>query len=492
MNRRERSNRRAFLRAMGAGFATLPCLKLLENSWAQAQGAELPLKFVTIYHPHGLAAEYWATGQGVASQRGTIQMTEPSFDITYDNCSLQPFDDAATYGKSFKDKIMVIEGLDILSGANGHDNSGAILTGSKLAGKPSNSSLDQFLAVEQKLGAGTRLASVALGVGVDSLEVTSTLSYGPGGQALPKIIDPVQAYQQLFNGFAPADDPVAQAAAARRNVLGRGVVDFLRGDVNRLRPRLAPAEQMKLDQHLDSLDELDKQFEAIMPSGAVCNLPVAPNPSAFPKLKQYNGGEPYFDAITNAQLDILAQALACDVTRFATVWMNDLAYDGNPMGLPKDNHGSVAHTYSASPVGNDGHGQPGAGDPASWLTLAKFNKYSYSKVARFMQKLDQLGVLDSTIIYVTSDMGNPALHSSRNVPTVLAGGANGKFRMGRRVKLSQDCPPGTPEWCSETQRVDKPNNHLLVSIAQAFGAEIDKFGTQPSEALMTGTLSEIA
>jgi hypothetical protein len=387
---------------------------------------------------------------------------------------------------------MVIEGLDILSGANGHDTSGAILTGSRISGKPSNSSLDQFLAVEKGLGSSTRLASIALGVGMDSLEVTNTLSYGPGGQALPKIIDPVQTYQQLFNGFAPSDDPEAQAAAARRNVLGRGIVDFARGDVNRLRPRLAPLEQQKLDQHLSSLDELDKQFQATMPAGAVCDLPASPNASDFPNLKQYNGGEPYFDAITNAQLDLLAQALACDVTRFATLWMNDLAYDGNPLGLPKDNHGSVAHTYSASPVGNDGHGQPGSGDQASWLTLAKFNKYSYAKIARFMKSLDDLGVLDGTIIYVTSDMGNPALHSTRNVPTVLAGGANGKFRMGRRVKLSQDCPPGTSEWCSEMERVDKPNNHLLVSIAQAFGVEVEKFGTQPSDALMTGTLSEIA
>jgi len=89
-------------------------------------------------------------------------------------------------------------------------------------------------------------------------------------------------------------------------------------------------------------------------------------------------------------------------------------------------------------------------------------------------------------------MGNPALHSTRNVPTVLAGGANGKFAMGRRVKLSQDCPPGTSEWCSDAQRVDKPNNHLLVSIAQAFGVEADSFGTQPSAALTQGTLGEIA
>jgi hypothetical protein len=491
MSGRILATRRSFLRAVGAGFATLPCFRLLENSVAQAQGAELPLKFITIYHPHGLAAEFWATGQGIASQRGTIQETEPSFDISYENCSLQPFDDAATYGKSFKDKIMVIEGLELLSGANGHETAGTILTGSRISGKPANSSLDQFLAIEQGLGSSTRLASIALGVGNDTLEVGSTLSYGPGGQALPKIIDPVQAYQQLFNGFAPADDPVAQAEAARRNVLGRGVVDYLRGDVNRLRSRLAQAEQMKLDQHLSALDELDKQFQNIEPSGAVCSLPGAPNASTFPKLKQYNGGEPYFDAITNAHIDLLAQALACDITRFATLVMNDLSYDGNALGLPKDNHGSVAHTYNPSPVGNDGHGQPGSGDQNSWLTLAKFNKYSYSKIARLMQKLDELGVLDSTLIYVSSDMGNPAIHSTRNVPTVLAGGANGKFTMGRRVKLPQDCPPGTGEWCSDAQRVEKPNNHLLVSIAQAFGVEIDSYGTQPSAGLTDGTLSEI-
>ncbi len=486
------ASRRSFLRAVGAGFAALPCFRLLENSYAQAAGAELPLKLVTIYHPHGIAAEYWAMGQGVSGNRGTIQTSEPSFDIGYQNCSLQPFDDAATYGKSFKDKIMVIEGMDLLSAANGHDTAGCILTGSRVSGKPSNSSLDQFLAVEKGLGASTRLGSIALGVGDDSLTVGTTLSYGPGGQALPKIIDPVQAYQQLFNGFAPSTDPVAQAAAARQNVLGHGVVDFLREDVNRLRTRLAPTEQMKLDQHLSALDELDKQFQTIESTGAVCNAPTEPSASQFPKLKQYNGGEPYFDAITNAHIDLLAQALACDITRFATLVMNDLSYDGNPLGLPADNHGSVAHTYGASPVGNDGHGSAGSGDQNTWLTLAKFNKYSYSKVARLMQKLDELGALDSTLIYVSSDMGNPALHSTRNVPTVLAGGANGKFTMGRRVQLSADCPPGTPEWCSDTQRVDKPNNHLLVSIAQAFGVDIDSFGTQPTSSLTTGTLGEIA
>jgi hypothetical protein len=475
------STRRNFLRAMGAGFAALPFSRLLENSVAQAAGEMLPLKFITIYAPHGVSAEYFAMKSGD---------TETAFDIAYENCSLQPFDDAKTYGKSFKDKILVIEGIDHLSNANGHDSAGTILTGSQIEGaaKPQNISLDQYLAVTKGMGSGTRVTSLPLGVGNDGTAAGLTLSFGEGGVALPKIIDPSKAFSLLFDGVVIGDDPAAKAAAARKSKLSQTVIDYQKWDINRLRARLAKPEQDKLDQHLTSLAELEKQLGgATGSSSALCMKPTAPDASKFPKLKQYNGGEPYFDAITDAHIDVLAQAMACDLTRFATLFLNDLSYDGNPLGLPADNHGSVAHTYSASPVGNNG--RPGDGTPASWLPLAKFNRYSYSKVARLMQKLDALGALDSTLIYVTSDMGNPALHSTQNVPTLLAGGANGKFRMGRRLKMQPDCPESSP-WCGPTDKVFAPvtNSKLLVSIAQAFGAELEKFGTQPDPALVTGTL----
>jgi hypothetical protein len=469
---------------MGAGMAALPFSRLLENSVAQAAGETLPLKFITIYHPHGIAAEFWAMKSAD---------TEAAFDIAYDNCSLKPFDDAATYGKSFKDKIITIEGIDHLSNANGHDSAGTILTGSRIDGsarKPSNASLDQFLAVTNKLGTDTRITSVNLGVGNDATDPGLTLSYGDGGAPLPKIIDPVAAFNLLFNGLATSADPAAVAAAARKQKLGQGVVDYVRWDINRLRTGLAPSEQQKLDQHLSALSDIEKTLSAT--TGPKCVVPPAPDASKFPQLRQYNGGEPYFDAITNAHIDMLSQALACDVTRFATLFLNDLSYAANPLGLPADNHGSVAHPYNASSVGANGINQPG--DPATWLPLAKFNGYIYSKVARLMQKLDELGILDSTIIYVASDMGNPALHSTRNVPTLLAGGANGKFRMGRRIKLPSACPASNP-WCSgENPRMTytpTTNSKILVSIAQAFGVDVNTYGTQPIAADVTGALSEL-
>jgi hypothetical protein len=476
---------------MGAGFAILPFARLLENSVAQAAGEMLPLKFVTIYHPHGIAAEYWALRSGE---------TESSFDITYKDadpsiggvCSLQPFDDAATYGKSFKDHLLVVEGIDLLSSANGHSTAGTILTGSKIDGnKPQNISLDQYLAVTMGLGADTRITSVNLGVGNDQTDVGLTLSYSEGGIALPKIIDPVQTFHLLFDGMTSSTNPAAQAAAARQRTLDQAVVDYDKWDVNRLRAKLGPAEQAKLDQHLTSLHEIEKSLAAPSMTGPTCVVPAIPDATTFPQLRQYNGGEPYFDAITNAQIDLLAQALACDVTRFATLFMNDLSYAGNPLNLPPDNHGSVAHTYAASPLGMNN--QPPGPTPvqSTWVTLAKFNRYAYSKVARLMQKLDQLGALDSTIIYVSSDMGNPALHSTRNVPTVIAGGTNGIFKMGRHIKVKDDCPASNV-WCENTaDYTPTANSQILVAIAQAFGAKINQFGTQPNTANVTGALSAL-
>jgi len=86
------------------------------------------------------------------------------------------------------------------------------------------------------------------------------------------------------------------------------------------------------------------------------------------------------------------------------------------------------------------------------------------------------------------------------VPTVLAGGVNQKFRMGRRIKLLEDCATTTDAFvlpwspaCQDRGRDDQRvfNNKLLVSIAQAFGVDIDSFGTQADGGTTHGALSEV-
>jgi hypothetical protein len=474
------SHRRAFLRSVGAGVASLPLVRMVSHSYAQSMGDTAPLRFIGVYHPHGIAAELF-------TMRDTD--TETDFVLDYPDSPLQPFDDAESYGQSFKKNIVVIEGLDLLSSTNAHNSAATILTGSQIHDNlPHNASLDQFLAVENGLGAATPVTSVALAVGTKELQARETLSFGANGIPLSKIVDPALAYDFLFQRTVVGSDPAALASAERQRKLGQSLIDFVRGDVKRLRARLAAPEQQKLDQHLEALRGFEKKLQAT--PNATCSKPA--RPGAFPALLRNAGGEPYFDAITDLHVDLIALAMGCDITRFATLVMGDLSYAGNPLGLPADNHAGVAHTYSASPLGT--LGRPlGPGDPATWRQLAKLNRYSYSKVARLMQKLAQAGILDSTLIYASSDMGNPAMHSTRNVPTVLAGGANGKIRMGRRIKFRTDCALGTmcdtnldnPEY--ETV----PNNRLLASLANVFGVEMTSYGWQVLNPIGTGTLDEL-
>jgi hypothetical protein len=494
------------LRAVGTTATALPFYRLLEDSFAYAAGEPLPLKLMVISHPHGIATEYFAMRSPESpdiaveglSMRGND--TETAFDISYPNCSLQPFDDAATYGKSFNDRLLIIEGLDLAS--DGHDATASILTGSPLTGGlPFNSSLDQFLSVEMGLGSVTRKSNVVLGVGDPNPHAASTVSYSAGGVGIGKIISPYEAFDYLFGGFVAPDDGDGQAAFLRRNALGQSVIDAVREDCNRLRARLAPVEQQKMDQHLAAIRDLEKSFDSTATTPACAIPPARPADGDFPTdlngLMRFNGGEPTFDNVTNFFVDLMAQAFACDVTRFATLVVNDLPWDSVNnaetdslgLGLPSDLHNLVAHQYTTRSYDWENK-LASSGDAATWLPLAKYNKYVYQKVARLMQQLDALASLDNVLIYVTSELGNPNAHSSSGVPTVLAGGANVPFRFGRRLRVTPDCPPQ-----NDSCAVRDPNyaagasNHLLVSIAQAFGVEIDSFGQGPDSSYTTGPLA---
>ncbi|MEO1266965.1 MAG: hypothetical protein AAFX99_02640, partial [Myxococcota bacterium] len=194
----------------------------------------------------------------------------------------------------------------------------------------------------------------------------------------------------------------------------------------------------------------------------------------------------YWDAATDLQIDLLAQAMACDVTRFATLRLDDLSFGAagaTGLMLPDNNHQDLAHRYNGPH--RDG------GDPQSWRELGLLNRYHYGKCARLLQRLDAFGVLDETLILITSDMGDPAAHSSRNVPTLIAGGGGGTIRTGRRLRLTPDCPNSIHPYCNQGSANLTPNNHLLVTIAQAFGIPIDRFGTDSDPAVVQGELSDL-
>ncbi|HTV17513.1 MAG TPA: DUF1552 domain-containing protein [Polyangiaceae bacterium] len=442
-------SRRALLGGLiGSGLA--PLLARLHSSGLAhaAPGEPRARRFIGVYAPHGVARELWAPG--------------PRFDLRYPDCSLAPFDDAATYGRSFREHITIIEGLDLSAGIEagtvGHEGARVMLTGSAADGD--NPSIDQFLALECGLGASTPFSSLVLGVGANATDIGSNISYQGGGRPVPKRIDPSEVHDSVFGAMTLPSDPEAAAKVRAQRALAKSSLDFLMDQVAALRHQLPAAEAQKLDQHLTAQREIERRLAHFEAS---CRVPELPAP--FATVRASSGGARFFDAITNLMIDLLAQAMACDLTRFATLFLNDLSRTHLIDGMPEDIHFDVSHRYR-------GRFADDPGRPETWLPLARQNRYSHGKLARLMQRLDERGLLADTLVYASSDMGDPSRHSSRAVPTLVAGGG---LRGGRHL-VSRGRAAGS-------------NNHLLVSICRAFGVPVDSFGQARDADITTGPLT---
>ncbi len=444
-------SRRAFLRTVGASATALPFFRLLEQSAAASDGA---LRLVTIYHPHSASSPLFAMQS---------DDTESSFSLLYENSVLAPLE-------PFRDSLAIIEGLDLVNAA-GHDAPHTIFTGAM----GTHASIDQYLAVERRLGDQTVVTSLALSVGTgDSSSIPDVISLGAGGAIIPQISSPAKAFEKVFGGF-PTTSETSQAYEQ-----GKSTLDYLRNDIARLRSRLAPAEHYKLDQHLSALRDIEKRLERASGRAELPGCAAPTPPPSYESYSTWSAGGPHANEDHDLHIDILTQALACDITRFASFFQGDLSR-GAVQGTGLENepgyddstdvHNAIAHLYTPD-------------DPQSWLTLGVQNRYNYAKTARLLERLQQFELLNDTVVVMAGEMGDPGLHSSSNIPVVVAGDAHGAFNVGRRIRLRDSCPPDALQ-CEPSSA--NSMTKLLVSLANAFGADLGGFGAETD----VGPLSEL-
>ncbi len=457
-------HRRSFLKAVGASAAAFPFFRLIERS-AVGQDAGLS-RLITMYHPHAASSPLFKMQSGES---------ETSFSLTYADSVLSPLE-------AHKSRLAIIEGLDLLH-AGGHDAPKTIFAGSN----GTSPTIDQYLAVDKGLGDSTVVTSLSVSVGTgDQSAAPDVISLGASGAVIPQISSPAKAFDKVFGSFAPMTDANETSGTNYAYEQGKSSLDFLRGDIERIRSRLAAPEHYKLDQHLTALRDIEKRLDAIHGSAggggggvsASCTAPT--RPPVYPSYSTWNNGGPHADEDHNLHIDIITEAFACDITRFVSFFQGDLSR-GAVAGSGYENE--QGYTLSTD-VHNDAAHQYAPATRATWVKLGVQNRYSYGKLARLMDRLVEAGLMDDTLIVMAGDMGDPALHSSRDIPVVVAGNAGGKFKTGVRIKLAADCPPDNM-WC--TPKTDNSMTKLLVSVANAFGAGVNGFGVESN----VGPLSQI-
>lgn len=452
-------SRRALLKALGAGAASLPFFKLLENSAVEAATDSPPLRFLAIYVPDGHAYEYFrprAPGSSVPGSGG-----ETDFTLDFDQSVMAPL-------QPFKDKLLIIDALDFECAVEdlgwGHNAVGSILTGTPNKRDTVNRhgpSLDVYLSSRVGSTAVPRLnACVGSNWG---WHIMNTYIFADNGTWLPEIGNPNLSYEKLFGDFTPPSsepDPNLVARLHRQ----RSKLDFIVADLKRMKSRLGATEAKKLDFHLEAVRAIERRLEQVSYASAGCTKPPAPNLKRdhliyepdFPPAPQD------LDLFWELQADIIAQGFACDRTRIATLRIGSsegmsLPFLGKEFDL--DTHNAYQHnsgSYRETWPWND-----------ISKAMATMQRYYYGRVAYMLNALDQIPegdgtVLDNTIVMIATEMGNPARHDSVDIIFTLAGGG-GKFRMGRYLNL-------------KPQGGTIAHNKLLVSILHAFGIDQDTFG----------------
>src|SRR5262249_17415623 len=138
-----------------------------------------------------------------------------------------------------------------------------------LYSKPGGPTIDQVIA--NTIGSATTFRSVEIGVSkrmsiMDAGTTMFYLAHKGTNEPLPPERNPKALWQKLFGNFvAPADPSIK---------LRVSVLDSVRADVAKLQQRLGAKDKERLEFHLEAINELEKQIQAMPPA---CTAPSQPS-----------------------------------------------------------------------------------------------------------------------------------------------------------------------------------------------------------------------
>src|SRR6478736_153387 len=361
---------------------------------------------------------------------------------------------------AIKDNVVLVEGCPAGNPGDGHGSPEG-LTGMGNGYYAVNNvqqlaiSVDQFLAdALKKAGVNRPLGSLVLGADTAG---GVTLSYR-ANKAVAPIASPASAFSTAFGAVSTGGGsttpptsggttPAPDTALKRR----QSILSLVSNEIKDVQGRLGASEKAKLDAHLDSINALENKLMASSGSGSTGGSTSNPNAA-----KACAGLTKPTDAATpigNVQLhlDILVNALACDITRVGVMQFgSDQSMHVDLPNLKGEQHNEFIHSGT-----ND-----------NFKRLIDFEAWQATQFANVVNALktkpDPDGgsgtLYDSTLVLWARDMGDAVNHDMKNMRFVLAGGAGGYLKQaagGRYVNAGGGA--------------GNRHERVLLNVLEAFG-----------------------
>ncbi|MFT5040101.1 MAG: hypothetical protein ACI8TX_001058, partial [Hyphomicrobiaceae bacterium] len=308
-------------------------------------------------------------------------------------------------------------------------------------------SVDQIIA--EKIGGGTKLKSLELSINGSSLNgrcdsgfscaYSSVLSYRNATSPMPTDNNPQSVFKRLFGDAQ--NKKITPAERTKQQELRKSVLDSVLDDARRLHRSLGKTDQQKLDEYLYSVREIERRVEHTAAAGAgaasAFQLPEA-TPADYAEHVRLMG-------------DLMVLAFQADATRVCTFMFGTAAGGQSYPALGiREGHHDLSH-----------HGN----DEEKLAKLRKIDRYNVGLFAYIVARLkatpDGAGnLLDQSVIYYGSGLGNANAHTPFDLPVLVAGRGGGALSSGQHIRLP----------------LDTPLNNLWVSVLGAMDAPVASFG----------------
>jgi Protein of unknown function (DUF1552) len=407
ITKRQRLSRRIFLKGLSLAQAPvvvgLPPLVSMFGSNGTAYAAEtsraeaaaaIPKRFVFWFNGNGIPERYW-----IPSRTGA------DYDVT--PC-LAPL-------ARLRDDVLVLTGLDnsAVGGSNGDGHAGsmsALMTCTRYTGRgPGGPSFDQILA--GRLADESRFRSLQVGVSQESFggSIQKNMSWAGPDRPLP----PEEIPHRLFDRLFGARD---EGWVNRK----RSILDAVRQDAAVLRKGLPKEDEIRLDEHLSSIRDLER---------AVASLP--------PDYRKVAQPEEDFDMkdwprVARLQSDMLAYALATRQTRVASYMLTKCQGLARfPwLGHTEARHHDYTHKDGKAPGETGSQGQRILRDICRWHV---------EEFAYLVAKLKSIpegdkSLLDNTVLMYLHEHAEAGPHKTSGMIALVAGSRE-KLAHGQHIKI---------------------------------------------------------
>ncbi len=428
-------SRRTLLRGAKDIAIALPFLEAMLPRRATA--APTPKRFVFFFFANGVNPESWFL-TGTPPAIGTLPPT------------LQPL-------TPLQSKLVLLSGVNMQTGQENRGNGHSVgITNLLVARKFIVDTMDnqaQFgahgwgagISIDQEIasrvGSGTPYPSLQFGV--QSLKTYASnaysyISYSGPGKPIPCEDSPQKMFTKLFSNIGAAAGDLQTRVDKRKSVL-----DYVTEDFRQVSSKVSASDRTKLDAHLTALRDIETRLTFTGQPGPSC---ARPNPT-YPRDYSANVA---FPATGKLQMDLLAMAFACDLTRVAT-----LQWSTGQSGTTHHAVGATRahHSYS--------HGT----DVESVTMLQKIQTWYMTQLAYLGTSMAALKdsnggtVLDSSVILAGSEVGVGQTHTHLNMPWVLLGSCGGAIKTNRWLAYN-----------------NVTHNDLYVSMMNAMGIPATSFG----------------